>query len=218
LPGDFRGKLTALREELETLKKRPPPDIPRAVVVQDGGPPGTPHEGFHDAAVYLRGNHAKPGKMVPRGFPRALAGSQQPAIREGSGRRELARWLTQPDHPLTARVMVNRIWQHHFGFGLVRTSANFGARGEHPSHPELLDYLAGRSVSSGWSIKQMHRLMTLSSTYQQSAQATGRPRVSRSGDTAAKPVPDGRSYRSEDRRVRALVRCSRLQRDCRAPQ
>jgi len=118
--------------------------------------------------VYLRGNHAKPGKTIPRGFPVALAGSQQPSIREGSGRRELARWLTRPDHPLTARVMVNRIWQHHFGFGLVRTSANFGIMGERPSHPELLDYLAARFVASGWSIKEVHRLIMLSSAYQQS--------------------------------------------------
>jgi hypothetical protein len=171
LSGEVRDKLAVLQEELETLKKKPSLDIPRAVVVQDGGPADTPHAGFHDAVVYLRGNHLKPGKTVPRGFPKVLAGEQQP-IREGSGRRELARWLTSPDHPLTARVMVNRIWQHHFGFGLVRTSANFGARGEPPSHPELLDYLAARFVASGWSIKEMHRVMMLSSVYQQSTNAS----------------------------------------------
>jgi len=172
LPSDFRAKLAALQLELEALKNKPSLDIPRAVVVQDGGPADTPHAGFHDAVVYLRGNHAKPGKTVPRGFPAALAGTQQTPIQEGSGRRELARWLTRPDHPLTARVMVNRIWQHHFGYGLVRTSANFGIMGERPSHPELLDYLAARLVDSGWSIKKMHRLMMLSSTYQQSARTS----------------------------------------------
>ncbi|HEY2252334.1 MAG TPA: DUF1549 and DUF1553 domain-containing protein [Planctomycetaceae bacterium] len=172
LPNGFRDKLAAMQMELESLKKKPPLDIPRAVVVQDGGPPGTPHEGFHDAVIFLRGNHAKPGKTVPRGFPVALAGSQQPAIREGSGRRELVRWLTRREHPLTARVMVNRVWQQHFGFGLVRTSANFGVMGERPSHPELLDYLAARFVASGWSVKEMHRLMMLSSTYQQSTQTS----------------------------------------------
>ncbi len=99
------------------------------------------------------------------GFPRILAGEGQPPIREGSGRRELAQWLCRPDHPLTARVMVNRIWQHHFSEGLVRTSTNFGFRGERPSHPELLDYLAGRFVASRWSIKAMHRLILLSSVY-----------------------------------------------------
>ncbi len=172
LPTGFRDKLAALQRELDAIKKKPPHDIPRAVVVQEGGPAGTPHEGIHDAVVYLRGNPAKPGKTVPRGFPAALAGAQQPPIREGSGRRELAQWLTRPDHPLTARVMVNRIWQHHFGFGLVRTSANFGVMGERPSHPQLLDYLAARFIASGWSIKEMHRLIMLSSTYQQSAQAS----------------------------------------------
>ena len=171
LSGEIRDKLAVLRDELEALKKNPPLEIPRAVVVQDGGPADTPHAGFHDAVVYQRGNHLKPGKIVPRGFPRVLASEQQP-IREGSGRRELARWLTRPDHPLTARVMVNRIWQHHFGFGLVRTSANFGARGEAPSHPELLDYLAARFVASGWSIKEMHRVMMLTSVYQQSTRAS----------------------------------------------
>lgn len=195
LPSDFRDKLALLREELETLKKKPPLDIPRAIVVQDGGPPGTPHEGFQDAAVYLRGNHAKPGKIVPRGFPSVLAGAQQPAIHEGSGRRELARWLTQPEHPLTARVMVNRIWQHHFGFGLVRTSANFGARGERPSHPELLDYLAARFVSSGWSIKEMHRLIMCSSAYQQSTHA---------GATGLSSDPENRLlWRANRRRLEA---------------
>ena len=79
---------------------------------------------------------------------------------------------TRADHPLTARVMVNRIWQHHFGEGLVRTSTNFGARGERPSHSELLDYLASRFLASGWSVKSMHRLIMLSSVYQQSSRAS----------------------------------------------
>jgi hypothetical protein len=169
LPAGFRQTFATLRTELETLQKKKPPEIPRAVVVQEGGPPGTPHEGFHDAHVYVRGNHAKLGKVVPRGFPKAIAGSQSPEIREGSGRRELARWLASPDNPLTARVMVNRVWQHHFGVGLVPTSANFGEMGERPSHPELLDFLAARFIDSGWSIKAMHRLIALSSTYQQSS-------------------------------------------------
>jgi uncharacterized protein DUF1553/uncharacterized protein DUF1549 len=165
-------RLASLRAELEALKKKPPLKIPRAVVVLDGGPPGTKHEGFRDAHVYIRGNPANPGKTVRRGFPKFLAGGNQPPIRNGSGRRELARWLTRPDHPLTARVLVNRVWQHHFGFGLVRTSANFGAMGERPSHPELLDYLAGRFVWSGWSLKSLHRLIMLSSAYQQSTRVS----------------------------------------------
>ncbi|HTI50623.1 MAG TPA: DUF1553 domain-containing protein [Planctomycetaceae bacterium] len=172
LPAEVQSRLAAWRDELETLKKKPPVEIPRAVVVQEGGPADTKHAGFQDAHVYLRGNPANPGKIVPRGFPHALAGNAQPPIETGSGRRELARWLTSPDHPLTARVMVNRVWQHHFGNGLVRTSTNFGLRGEPPTHPELLDDLAGRFVASGWSVKALQRMIVLSSAYQQSTQAT----------------------------------------------
>ena len=173
LPQEVRERLAAQREELELLKKKPAVVIPQAVVVQEGGPLGTKHEGFHDAPVFLRGNPATPGKLVPRGFPQVLLGPNPPRISEGSGRRELAHWLTRPDHPLTARVMVNRIWQHHFGEGLVRTSTNFGLRGEPPSHPELLDHLAHRFIESGWSIKAMHRLIVLSSVYQQSSLVEG---------------------------------------------
>jgi Protein of unknown function (DUF1553) len=84
-----------------------------------------------------------------------------------SGRLELARWMTDPDHPLTARVMVNRIWHHHFGLGIVATPSDFGVRGEPPTHPELLDFLSRRFIESGWSVKAMHRLILLSTTYQQ---------------------------------------------------
>jgi hypothetical protein len=169
LPADFQTRLAELRKEFETLQKKKPIDIPQAVAVQDGGPPGTPHEGFRDAHVYLRGNHTKSGKVVPRGIPQVLAGTQPLIIREGSGRRELAKWLASPENPLTARVMVNRIWQHHFGVGLVSTSANFGDMGERPSHPELLDDLAARFIAAGWSVKAMHRLIMLSSVYQQNS-------------------------------------------------
>lgn len=170
-----RRQLAALREELETLKKKPVPEIPRAVVVQEGGPAETPHEGFHDAHIYLRGNHANLGRTVPRGFPKAISVSDSTfahegsVIRDGSGRRELAAWLVSAANPLTARVMVNRIWQHHFGTGLVRTSANFGVMGDAPSHPELLDFLADRFGTSGWSMKAIHRLIMLSNVYQQSS-------------------------------------------------
>ncbi len=162
-------QLTAMRGELETLKKKPPREIPRAVVVQDGGPAETSHAGFRDAHVFLRGNHLNLGHTVPRGVPKSLEGANPPIIKEGSGRRELAEWLTRPENPLTARVMVNRIWQHHFGVGLVPTSANFGAMGDDPSHPELLDFLAAQFVASGWSIKAIHRQILLSNVYQQSS-------------------------------------------------
>jgi hypothetical protein len=127
--------------------------------------------------VHLRGNHFTLGKTVPRGVLQVISAVGDPArnatgspVDPGqltSGRLELARWIASPVNPLTARVMVNRIWQHHFGRGIVATSDNFGTRGERPSHPALLDWLASRFVESGWSVKAMHRLMVLSSTYQQ---------------------------------------------------
>src|SRR5262249_13593907 len=109
---------------------------------------------------------------VPRHFPTVLAGSNPPSLSGGSGRLELAHWLAAPGNPLAARVMVNRIWQQHFGEGLVRTPSNFGRLGEPPSHPELLDDLAARFMRSGWSIKAMHRLILLSRTYQQSSKTS----------------------------------------------
>ena len=169
LPAEARAQLAALGDELESLRKKPPFVIPQAVVVQDGGPKNTRHEGFKDTAVFLRGDPKKLGKTVPRGFPRVLAGERQERIATGSGRLQLADWLTRTDNPLTARVMVNRIWQHHFGEGLVRTPNDFGERGERPTHPALLDYLATRFIESGWSVKAMHRLIMLSSVYQQNS-------------------------------------------------
>jgi hypothetical protein len=171
LSPEARLRLAELNRELVQLRNRPRLEVPQAVVVQDGGPRGTRHEGFKDAQVYLRGNHKRPGKTVPRGFPRVVRGSRSEPITQGSGRRQLADWLASADNPLTARVMVNRIWQHHFGAGLVRTADNFGRRGERPTHPELLDYLAARFVQSGWSFKAMHRLLLLSSVYQQDSGA-----------------------------------------------
>ena len=171
LPKEERSRLDAMRRELDVLKSKKPLEIPEAVVVQDGGPKGTRHEGFKDATVFIRGNHKRPGKTVPRGFPRVLTGGHPIRITEGSGRRQLADWLTRPDHPLTARVMINRVWQHHFGEGLVRTTNDFGKRGDFPSNLALLDDLAARFIESGWSLKSMHRLIMLSSSYQQSSRA-----------------------------------------------
>jgi hypothetical protein len=172
LAPEVRSRLSSLQQELEVLKKKPPLKVEHAVAVQDGGPSGTRFEGFKDANVFIRGDHKHPGQIVARGLPKILAGEHQKPIKSGSGRLQLADWLTRADNPLTARVMVNRIWQHHFGEGLVRTPNNFGARGDPPTHPELLDYLAARFVESGWSVKTMHRIIMLSSAYQQSSQAT----------------------------------------------
>ena len=123
---------------------------------------GTPH----DVQIQKRGEPTQPGDMVPRGFIESLGGNSLPAELPGSGRLQLAQWLTSPEHPLTARVMANRLWQYHFGRGLVKTSNDFGVRGLPPTHPELLDHLASKFVQSGWSVKSMHRLIMLSRTYQ----------------------------------------------------
>ena len=121
-----------------------------------------------NAHLHLRGDPEKLGDEVPRRWLDLLGGQHVPAD-AGSGRLQLAEWLTDPANPLAARVMVNRIWQNHFGKGLVQTPNDFGTRGQQPTHPELLDWLAARFMESGWSIKSMHRLMLLSATYRQSA-------------------------------------------------
>jgi len=101
-----------------------------------------------------------------------VSGASPPAVAAGaSGRLELAEWITRPDHPLTARVIANRVWQHHLGRGIVSTPSNFGVRGEQPSHPELLDWLAARLVASGWSIKDLHREILLSRSYRLSSES-----------------------------------------------
>jgi uncharacterized protein DUF1553/uncharacterized protein DUF1549/cytochrome c len=122
-----------------------------------------------DARIHLRGEPSKQGEAVPRAFLTVLGGQRLPAEEKGSGRLQLADWLTSPENPLTPRVMVNRIWQHHFSKGLVATTSDFGARGRAPTHPELLDYLAVQFVKSGWSLKAMHKLIMMSRTYQQTS-------------------------------------------------
>lgn len=119
-----------------------------------------------DMNVYKRGNPAMLGEMAPRRFLRVLHGPSPKTFTKGSGRLELAEAIASKENPLTARVMVNRIWQFHFGRGLVGSASNFGALGEKPTHPELLDYLACRFVESGWSIKALHREIMRSATYQ----------------------------------------------------
>ncbi|MEO7650598.1 MAG: DUF1549 and DUF1553 domain-containing protein, partial [Bryobacteraceae bacterium] len=122
--------------------------------------------------VHVRGSHHTLGAEAPRGFLRLLDGPDVTEYTQGSGRLALARALVNPSNPLLARVMVNRIWQHHFGEGLVRTVDNFGRMGERPSHPELLDWLADRFVREGWSIKAIHRTMLLSAAYQMDSRAS----------------------------------------------
>ena len=119
--------------------------------------------------VLLRGDYNSPGEDAPLSVPTILReAAPPPSAFHGSGRLEMANWLTDSQNPLPARVMVNRIWTWHFGNGIVATPDNFGRMGRRPSHPELLDYLASEFVKNGWSIKNMHRMMMLSSAYQMS--------------------------------------------------
>jgi Protein of unknown function (DUF1553)/Protein of unknown function (DUF1549)/Planctomycete cytochrome C len=122
-----------------------------------------------DAAVQIKGDPTKLGDFVPRHFPAVLGGQKLPADFSSSGRAELAQWILSPENPLPARVMANRIWQYHFGKGIVPTPNDFGKQGKPPTHPELLDHLATAFRNDGWSIKSMHRRILLSRTYQQSS-------------------------------------------------
>jgi hypothetical protein len=151
-------RVAELRREWKQLETTLPPEPPMASAVRDGA--------TVEQRVFLHGDNNSPGDPVAKQFPVVLAGEHQKPVTKGSGRLELAKWLTSPEHPLTARVMVNRIWQWHFGEALVRTPNNWGKTGEVPTHPELLDFLAKRFVESGWSIKAMHRMILLSSAYQ----------------------------------------------------
>jgi hypothetical protein len=146
-------------EELNRLLVEGP--FPMAYGMAEGTP--------HNARIQLRGEPSQPGDEVPRGFVQSIGGATLANDLAGSGRLELANWLTDAKNPLTSRVMVNRIWQYHFGRGLVRTPNDFGVRGLPPSHPELLDHLATRFIRQGWSIKAMHRMILLSRTYQLSS-------------------------------------------------
>lgn len=157
---------------------------PHATILVDRAVPSTPR-------VFLRGNPLTKGDEEPRHFLSAL-GSEKP-FTKGSGRLELAQAIADPRNPLTARVMVNRLWQHHFGRGIVSTPSDFGRQGVPPSHPELLDWLASRFMESGWSVKAMHRLIMLSRTYQQASSLDGED-TSRAGalNAALQKDPDNR--------------------------
>ena len=125
-----------------------------------------------DEHVMIRGSHKNPGDLVPRRFLEAIAGPDQPSAGTGSGRLELARKLVDPANPLTARVLVNRLWKHHFGEGIVKSTDDFGVMGQPPTHPALLDYLATELVRGGWSIKRMQRSMMLSHVYRMASRST----------------------------------------------
>jgi hypothetical protein len=158
LPEESKGKLSSLRREMQRLQELSPPMYPVAHAMIDGSD-------VRNLRINVRGNPESPGEEVPRRFLSVLAGDEAPHFTAGSGRLELAEAIACKENPLTARVIVNRVWQHFFGRGLVGTPSNFGALGERPTHPQLLDHLASRFMASGWSIKSLQRDIVLSSTY-----------------------------------------------------
>ena len=157
---ETKAAVKAIQAELEQLKKDLPPKYPFVHGLTEG-------KTIANMKVHLRGNPATLGGEAPRRFLAVLSKEAGPApFAQGSGRLELARAIASPDNPLTARVLVNRVWERHFGRGLVATPSNFGRLGDRPSHPELLDHLASRFIASGWSIKALHRAIMLTATYQ----------------------------------------------------
>jgi hypothetical protein len=154
----WKEHFDTLRASIDKLTKALPVEYPAYTILKDKAKP----ENLH---VYVRGNKDDPGEEAPRQFLAILSPGEQVPFKEGSGRLELAAAIASPQNPLTARVMVNRIWMHHFGAGIVRTPSNFGKLGEPPVNPDLLDYLASRFVQNGWSIKKMHKEIMLSNVY-----------------------------------------------------
>jgi len=159
-PEATKQAIEKAREQLKTLTEAMPA-FDSAMAVEEGTPTNLP--------VHLRGNHLSPAeKETPRGVPARLnqVVALPPIPTDESGRLQLARWLTDADHPLTGRVMANRVWMWHFGQPLMRSPSNFGLQSDPPLHRELLDWLTRRLIDDGWSLKRMHRLIMLSSTYQ----------------------------------------------------
>jgi hypothetical protein len=159
-------KTRALQRQLEELDAVHPGSPPRGMVLQDNSQP-------YKAHVFLRGSQFNPGPEVPRQFLEVIAGPNRKPFEKGSGRLELAEAIASRDNPLTARVIVNRVWLNHFGVAMVRTPSDFGTRADPPTDPELLDYLASWFMDNGWSLKKLHRLILLSNTYQQSSDENG---------------------------------------------
>ncbi|MEZ6128486.1 MAG: DUF1553 domain-containing protein [Planctomycetaceae bacterium] len=169
-----QAQVQQIEQQLKDLAKHAPPPLPEAIAVAD-----LPEIG--DCRICIRGEHRNPGDVVPRRFLQVAAYEGQPGIPESqSGRKELAEWIASPNNPLTARVIVNRVWSHLLGEGLVRSVDNFGQLGDRPTHPELLDHLAARfctpvgrqtefgAAGLGWSIKALVREIVLTDAYQRS--------------------------------------------------
>jgi cytochrome c553 len=174
LSTEDREKRAALRRQMHNIELYAPEPLPKALAVADVLNPVPPMHLLKGGDPHRLGTEVEPGflsVLLPKDAPRNV---EIIPVRQGefksTGRKlALARWLTQRDHPLTARVMMNRLWHHHFGRGIVATPNDFGRNGQQPTHPELLDWLAVEFVDRGWSLKQMHEVMVLSNAYQQSS-------------------------------------------------
>jgi cytochrome c553 len=183
LSAECKKELAAMRADLDKFKKDMPAAPPMVHALKEGN--------GADMKIFVRGNWRTEGDVAPRRFLRILSGDNPAHFSQGSGRLELAKAIATRDNPLTARVMANRLWMHHFGKGIVGTPSNFGLLGERPTHPELLDHLASKFVASGWSIKDLHREIVLSATYQLDSTPSA---------DAAKTDPANRLYSHRDRR------------------
>ena len=191
LPEASKALLAEIQKEVDGAKKELGPKYPFAHSLAEGKPT--------NVKVNLRGNHKDLGDEVPRRFFAILSTAEPQPFREGSGRLELARAIADPANPLTARVMVNRVWQHHFGRGLVGTPSNFGLLGERPTHPELLDHLAATFVASGWSLKQLHREIMLSATYRLESRVERQQKRASNGEALLSTVSSGFSTDPDNR-------------------
>jgi hypothetical protein len=164
-----KGMKVDVKQTWQSLQKKmtatpAPPTPPSAMAMTDLGPDAPPTHRLK------RGDWRKPDEEIAPGYLSAIddrMADLKPTGRTTGRRTALAEWLTKPEHPLTGRVMVNRLWQHHFGSGIVATASDFGVQGDPPTHPELLDWLAREFVARGWSFKAMHRLMVTSKAYRQ---------------------------------------------------
>ncbi len=184
LKGERREYVEGVLREVEALKASLPAKYAFFHAIRDSAKPA-------DLRVHLGGSKDNLGEPAPRRFLQILSEGEPQPFQKGSGRLELAEAIANPRNPLTARVMVNRIWLYHFGRGIVGTASNFGKRGERPTHPRLLDYLASRLISSHWSLKSLHREIMLSAAYALS---------SAESDRNAALDPDNRLYWRANRR------------------
>ena len=192
---DVEARIEKLRADLDNLKKTPT-QVSMAMGVKEGE--------TRDLRVHIRGSHLDLGEPVARGVPELFSARFARPVAEGrSGREALAAWLTHPEHPLTARVFVNRIWRWHFGVGLVRTPDNFGNRGAPPRLAGMLDWLAARFTEDGWSTKRLHRRILLSATYRRGGSRSA-------GARRLDPENELHSYRSPRRLEAEAIRDSFL--------